>query len=207
MPREALKKTLDIIASSVMLVILSPVLLLTGIAVAATSSGGAIFRQARVGRHGKLFTLLKFRSMTVIDAEAAPAFDPGRTTRVTAVGRILRKTKIDELPQLWNVLVGDMSLVGPRPEVPEWTSVHPELWEIVLSVRPGITDPASIEFRDEETILAAAEDAKACYRDVILPRKLKLSAEYVRHRSFLGDLRVLWKTATAVLGSRTGNSS
>ncbi|MCP4895220.1 MAG: sugar transferase [Actinomycetales bacterium] len=201
-----LKRIFDLILATVLLIAAVPLMLLAVALVRLESSGRAIFRQTRIGLNGTPFTLLKFRSMTVpktTDTE----FAPGETVRVTIIGRLLRKTKLDELPQLWNVLVGDMSFVGPRPEVPEWTRVHPELWEIVLSVKPGITDPASIEFRNEEAILATAENAEACYRDVILPRKLQLSAEYVRHRSFLGDLRVLWKTATALVDSRTGDHS
>ena len=200
------KRIFDLTFATGLLLATVPLMLLASALVRLDSPGGAIFRQTRIGLNGSPFTLLKFRSMTVPETTDSE-FAPGETARVTRIGRILRKTKLDELPQLWNVLVGDMSLVGPRPEVPKWTSVHPELWEIVLSVRPGITDPASIEFRDEETILSAAEDAMACYRDIILPRKLELSAEYVRHRSFLGDLRVLWKTATTLVESRTGTSS
>jgi lipopolysaccharide/colanic/teichoic acid biosynthesis glycosyltransferase len=119
---------------------------------------------------------------------------------VTRVGKLLRKTKLDELPQLWNVLVGDMSLVGPRPEVRKWVEAYPDRWSKVLAVRPGITDPASIEFRNEEELLAAAPDPKTCYRDVILPRKLDLYEEYVETRSFWGDVGILLKTVWAVAG-------
>ncbi len=198
-----LKRIFDLILATVLLIAAVPLMLLAVALVRLESSGRAIFRQTRIGLNGTPFTLLKFRSMTVpktTDTE----FAPGETVRVTIIGRLLRKTKLDELPQLWNVLVGDMSFVGPRPEVPEWTRVHPELWEIVLSVKPGITDPASIELRDEETILAAAEDPAVCYRDIILPRKLELSAEYVRNRSFLGDLRVLWRTVVSLVDSKAG---
>ncbi len=199
MSNETMKRIFDIFVSASALVVLSPVLVMAAVAVSSTSTGGPLFRQARVGRQGIHFTILKFRSMTVSTASSSVEFTPGQTTRITGVGRILRKTKIDELPQLWNVLVGDMSIVGPRPEVPAWTTVYPERWEIVLSVRPGITDPASIVFRDEEAILAAAPDPEECYRNEILPRKLDLATEYAIHRTLLGDLRIILRTALAIL--------
>ncbi len=199
MSNETMKRIFDIFVSASALVVLSPVLVMAAIAVAATSTGGPLFRQARVGRHGVHFTILKFRSMTVPAAKSPTEFTPGHTARITRVGHILRKSKIDELPQLWNVFVGDMSIVGPRPEVPAWTKVYPERWEIVLSVRPGITDPASIVFRDEEEILAAAPDPDECYRSEILPRKLDLATEYAIRRTLLGDLKIVMRTVLAVL--------
>jgi len=126
-------------------------------------------------------------------------FDAGDTSRVTSVGRFLRKTKLDELPQLWNVLKGDMSLVGPRPEVRKWVEVYPERWARVLTVRPGITDPASIEFRHEEKLLATSQDPERTYRDEILPRKLALYEQYVATWSFWGDIAILIKTFWTVL--------
>ncbi len=196
------KRSFDIAVSAFGLAILSPLLLAIGIVVAASSPGGALFRQSRVGRHGATFTLLKFRSMTISDRSSI--FTPGQSDRTTPVGRILRRSKLDELPQLWNVFVGDMSLVGPRPEVEAWTRVYPERWKTVLDVRPGITDVASIEFRDEESILASATDPEACYRDQILPRKLALAESYARNRSFRTDLGILARTVIAVLGRGTG---
>jgi lipopolysaccharide/colanic/teichoic acid biosynthesis glycosyltransferase len=207
MPSEMTKRALDIAVAFAALVILSPVLLLAGIAVVTTSSGGVIFRQTRVGRHGVAFTLLKFRSMTTARADSTPGFTPGQTARVTKVGGFLRKTKLDELPQLWNVLVGDMSLVGPRPEVPEWTKVYPERWEVVLSVRPGITDPASIMFRDEEALLARAPDPTECYRNEILPRKLDLAAKYATNHTLLGDITIILRTALAIVRPASSESS
>ncbi len=137
--------------------------------------------------------------MSVAQDAAKGRFDPGRDgDRITPIGRWLRKTKLDELPQFWNVLRGEMSLVGPRPEVPRWTEVYPERWEVVLSVRPGITDPASIEYRHEEALLAAAEDPERTYREAILPRKLEIAERYVRTRTFAGDLGVLLRTATSI---------
>lgn len=193
-----IKRLSDLIISTVTLLVLSPLLLLIGVVVRAESTGPAVYKQIRVGKSGRPFTLFKFRSMSVSRA-GGPEFTPGQTARVTRFGRILRKSKLDELPQLWNVLVGDMSIVGPRPEVPAWTKVYPERWEIALSVRPGITDPASIVFRDEEEILAAAADPDECYRHEILPRKLDLATEYAIHRTLLGDLKIAMRTVLAVL--------
>lgn len=168
-------------------------------AIVLTDGLPVLFRQVRVGRGGREFTLLKFRSMRGAPKAASGGFEPGATSRVTAVGRFLRRTKLDELPQLLNVLRGDMSVVGPRPEVPRWTTVHRELWETVLSVRPGLTDPASLVYADEEATLAAAADPEAAYRDEVLPRKLRLGAEYARRRSVVGDLRIIVATAWLVL--------
>ena len=200
-----MKRTFDVIVSAVVLLIATPLLLGIGILVTTTSPGGPFFRQTRIGRHRRPFKILKFRTMTVHHAAAAGSFDAGDRSRVTRIGRPLRRTKMDELPQLWNVLVGDMSLVGPRPEVPKWTEVHRARWDRVLSVRPGITDPGSLEFRDEERTLAESKDPETLYRDVVLPRKLDLAEEYVRDRSFAGDLMLLIATARAVLAVRTGS--
>ena len=192
------KRAFDLLASGSLLILFSPLLLVVGAAVAATSAGGPFFLQTRVGRHGRPFRIVKFRTMTVLAGAERGSFEPGSTARVTRIGRLLRATKLDELPQLWNVLRGDMSLVGPRPEVPRWTEVHRARWENVLRVRPGITDPASLRFRDEERILAAEPDPEAAYRDRILPRKLDLAEQYVRERTFAGDLAILARTAIAI---------
>jgi lipopolysaccharide/colanic/teichoic acid biosynthesis glycosyltransferase len=174
------------------LVALVPMTLIA-LAIVLTDGLPILFRQTRVGRNGREFTLLKFRSMRGAPASAS-GFEPGQTSRVTAVGRLLRRTKLDELPQLLNVIRGDMSVVGPRPEVPRWTTVHVELWRDVLRVRPGLTDPATLAFSDEEQILAAASDPEATYRDEVLPRKLRLAADYARSRTVRGDLRIIVAT-------------
>lgn len=173
-------------------------------AIVLTDGFPVLFRQERVGRGGRPFTLLKFRSMRGAPRTGSGGFEPGQTSRVTAIGRLLRRTKLDELPQILNVIRGEMSVVGPRPEVPRWTKVHTELWEQVLSVRPGLTDPASLAFADEEAILAAAPDAEVAYRDEVLPRKLRLAADYARTRSVLGDLRILGATVGLVGRRLTG---
>ena len=143
--------------------------------------------------------MFKFRTMTVRSGSEKGAFDAGDASRVTKVGRFLRATKLDELPQLWNVIRGDMALVGPRPEVRKWVEVNPERWAIVHAVRPGITDPAAILYRDEEKILANVPDPERFYREEILPRKLDLYVEYVRTRTFWGDLKILGQTAIAII--------
>ena len=200
-----MKRMFDFIIATTAFLALLPLMLLIAIMVGLTSPGGPLFRQVRSGQNGTPFTLLKFRSMSKPRTKDKGEFDPGDASRVTWIGRILRRTKLDELPQLWNVVRGDMSLVGPRPEVPSWTKVYPERWKIVLSVRPGITDPASIAFRNEESILAASDDPETCYREEILPRKLALSEEYVQKRSLAGDFMLVIRTIWVVLGIGTGS--
>lgn len=194
-----MKRMFDILASGVGLAVAFPILALIGAAVAFSDGFPVLFRQKRVGRGGRDFVLLKFRSMTVRKGSEQGSFDAGSVARVTPVGRMLRKTKLDELPQLWNVLRGDMSLVGPRPEVRKWVDVYPERWARVLAVRPGITDPASIVYRNEEEILAKSPDPEKTYRAEILPRKLDLYEEYVRTRTFWGDVGILAKTLWVVV--------
>ena len=161
--------------------------------------GPIFFIQTRIGKGGKGFRLLKFRTMLVKPQTSEGSFDAGDQSRITALGKILRKTKLDEIPQLINVLKGDMSLVGPRPEVKKWTVVYPEQWAIVHQVLPGITDNASIEFRNEEELLAQSSNPEETYRNVILPRKLELYINYVNHHSFWGDLMIIIRTIQSVI--------
>lgn len=192
-----MKRTLDVIAALVGLVVASPLLLVAAMAVRLESAGPVIFRQERVGLDGKTFEILKFRTMRAgaVGSQVTAGGDP----RITRSGRWLRSTKVDELPQLVNVLRGEMSLVGPRPEVPKYVDQWPEeARRLVLSVRPGITDPASIEFRREAEELAAVEDPERHYVDVILPRKVALYSQYVRTQSFRGDLRIIGDTLRTV---------
>lgn len=181
------------------LVFLTPILAVVAILVCLSSSGPVIFRQERVGRNGKPFILFKFRSMSVSEAAEKGHFNVGDFERVTPVGRFLRKTKLDELPQLWNVLKGDMSVVGPRPEVRKWVEAYPERWARVLTVQPGITDPASIYFRNEEQLLSAQKDPEEYYRSVVLPKKLDMYEEYVKTHSFMGDVWIVLRTMGAVV--------
>lgn len=194
-----MQRLFDIVCAGLGLLILSPLSLLICVAIRLDSPGPVLFRQIRVGKHNRDFVLFKFRSMTVKQGTEQGSFELGSNSRVTRIGKLLRRAKLDELPQLWNVLMGDMSLVGPRPEVRKWVDIYRERWDFVLSVRPGITDPASIEFRNEEQILAAQEKPEEFYQNILLPRKLDLYEDYVRNRSFYGDLFVLFKTFLAVL--------
>ncbi|BBE18881.1 UDP-N-acetylgalactosaminyltransferase [Aquipluma nitroreducens] len=161
--------------------------------------GPVLFIQTRIGKGGKEFRLLKFRTMLVKPKTSEGSFDAGDQSRITALGKILRKTKLDEIPQLINVLRGDMSLVGPRPEVRKWTEVYPEQWTIVHKVLPGITDNASIEFRNEEELLAESSNPEETYKNVILPRKLYIYIKYVNHHSFGGDLMIIIRTIQSVI--------
>lgn len=191
------KRLFDIVAAGLGLLLLWPVLLAAAVWVKLDSPGPALFRQTRVGRLGVPFTIHKFRTMRVAPGAAITV---GADPRITRAGQVLRQTKLDELPQLWDVLRGAMSLVGPRPELPKYVELYPaELRERVLSVRPGITDPASLAFSHEAELLAAAADPEREYREVILPAKLRLSADYASRASLLTDLGLILVTLRRVL--------
>jgi len=194
-----MKRVVDFVLSALGLIVLSPLFFIIAVIVSLTSPGPAFFRQFRIGRNGCSFKMLKFRTMTVLQDAEKGSFEAGSSARVTRIGRVLRQTKLDELPQLWNVLKGDMALVGPRPEVRKWTLVYPERWAFVHKVRPGITDPAAIAFRNEEDILAAASDPEKAYRLEVLPKKLDMYEMYVKTRSFSGDLKIICRTLYEVL--------
>ena len=193
------KRTLDISSATTALVLISPLLVIIALAIKFDSSGDIFFRQTRIGKARKPFTLFKFRSMTDPKSEYKDNFAPGDSRRVTSVGKFLRRTKLDELPQLWNILIGDMSLVGPRPEVAEWTKINSKRWDQILTVRPGLTDPASIEFRNEEILLADSDDPQAMYRDVILHQKIQLATCYVEERTMMKDLKIIAHTIWIVI--------
>ena len=196
--RRLAKRAFDVAVSSVGLVVVGAPLLLAAAAVRIDSTGPALFRQRRVGRGGRVFRIWKLRTM-VAGAEAhGPSLTGADDARVTPLGRLLRRSKIDELPQLVNVLVGDMSLVGPRPEVPRYVARFPDEFRPVLAVRPGITDPASIEFCDEAAALARFPDAERAYAEVLLPRKLDLSRRYLESQTFFGDLSLLLRTLNVI---------
>ena len=188
----AAKALFDRLAAAVGLIVLSPLLLLAAVAIILEDALPVFFRQIRIGRDGKTFQLWKFRSMRngLSGTRITAANDP----RLTWVGRILRKYKIDELPQLWNVLKGEMSLVGPRPEVPAFVDLGDPAWQAVLQLKPGITDVASLVYRHEEEILGAASDPEPYYCDHILPAKLALNQHYIQSRSFRLDLKVILLT-------------
>jgi len=194
-----MRRFFDLVVSAVLLVILLPVYLLVIVLIMVFMTGPVLFRQKRIGLSGLPFVLLKFRSMLVVTNTEQDAFHAGDTSRVTSIGKFLRKTKLDELPQLFNVLKGDMSIVGPRPEVEKWTKVYPEKWAIVHKVKPGITDNASIQFRNEEEILKNSLNPEETYKNEILPKKLDLYIDYVNNHSFLGDMKIIFKTIKVVL--------
>lgn len=199
-----MKRIFDFFSSLLGIVVLGPILLFIAVVIKTEDGGPVFYRGTRVGLQRRLFRIFKFRTM-VIDAEriggASTADDDPRITRI---GKHLRKYKLDELPQLFNVLRGEMSLVGPRPEVPSEVATYGPEWDIVFSVRPGITDLSSIEFRNEGEIIAGSgiEDAHEAYRKLIQPRKLELQKEYALKSSLLLDIQILFNTLKAVAGGK-----
>jgi lipopolysaccharide/colanic/teichoic acid biosynthesis glycosyltransferase len=193
----ASKRLVDLAAAAVGLLLLSPLLAAAAVAVKLSSPGPVLFRQERVGRYGRPFRIDKFRSMRV--NATGPSVTAGGDARITRVGRLLRRTKLDELPQLWNVLVGDMSLVGPRPEVRRFVDRFPADYARILSIRPGITDFAAVEYRDEESVLAGAADAEAAYLETVLPAKIRLYHRYLDEMSLRTDLTLVVRTLAALL--------
>jgi lipopolysaccharide/colanic/teichoic acid biosynthesis glycosyltransferase len=186
------KRAFDLVVAAIGLVLTSPIVAVAALAIRLDSPGPVLFRQERIGRGFVPFTIFKLRTMRT--GMGGPRITLGPDPRVTRVGRVLRRTKLDELPQLWNVLRGDMSLVGPRPEIREYVERFRADYEVVLRVRPGITDEASLVYRDEAAVLAAADDPERAYADVVLPHKLALAREYVAAPSMRRDLRVLTRT-------------
>jgi lipopolysaccharide/colanic/teichoic acid biosynthesis glycosyltransferase len=176
------------------LIFLSPIFLLIAVVVRCSSRGPIVFRQRRVGRGFRPFWIYKFRTMVVDAPKLGLQITAGADPRITRVGRFLRKWKLDELPQLLNVLKGDMSLVGPRPEVPRYVEMFREDYACVLSVRPGITDPASLKYRDEAAVLAASDNPEETYVRQILPEKIMLAKQYVAQASLRGDIALIWRT-------------
>ena len=197
-----IKRLFDIVASGCGLLVLSPVLLLVALWVKLDSKGPVFYRQVRVGLHNKNFRIFKFRSMRVGADKGSLVTIGGRDPRVTRSGYFIRKYKLDELPQLINVLMGDMSLVGPRPEVRHyvdyWTSEQMHL----LDVRPGITDPASIKFRNENELMEQASNPEDYYIHVIMQEKIKLYLEYVKNASFMYDLKLIFQTFKVIVTER-----
>src|SRR5215467_1503349 len=179
------------------LVMVAPLIALAAIAIAVTSRGPVIFRQKRLGRKGRPFTMYKLRTMRV--ANSGPQVTAGDDVRVTPVGKFLRKTKLDELPELWNVLKGDMSLIGPRPEVPRYIDLEDPVWRLVLEARPGIADPMTLRLRNEEALLVEVEgDRERFYLETLLPFKLEAYHDYLQGRSWRSDLKFLWQNIVAV---------
>jgi lipopolysaccharide/colanic/teichoic acid biosynthesis glycosyltransferase len=191
-------RLLDIAASVCGLVLLAPLFLLVACAIRFDSPGPVFFCQTRMGRYFRPFRMYKFRTMVQDASSIGGELTVGHDRRITAVGRALRKTRIDELPQLINVLIGEMSLVGPRPEVEQFVERFREDYQMLLSVRPGITDPASVAFRNEAAMLAEHEDHEQYYVTVILPEKIRLSKQYIAQRSVLRNLSLIGHTLCAV---------
>jgi lipopolysaccharide/colanic/teichoic acid biosynthesis glycosyltransferase len=188
-----IRNLLDRLLAGAVLVGAAPLMALVAAAIVLETGFPVFFGQERMGRGGNSFRLWKFRSMRT--GRSGTLVTAKGDSRITRVGAILRKLKLDELPQLWNVIRGDMALIGPRPEVPRYVEYGDPRWKAVLSVRPGITDLATLVYRDEEDILARAADPELSYRSEVLPRKLALNLEYMRERSFRSDLRLLALTA------------
>ena len=194
-----MKRTFDLIASSLGLLLLSPLFLMLAIWIKIDSEGPVFYRQVRVGKGNRDFRLFKFRSMRVGSDKKGLITVGGRDPRVTRSGYYIRKYKFDELPQLINVFTGDMSLVGPRPEVRKYVDLYTPEQMHVLDVRPGITDPASIRYRNENELLEQAEDPDRYYIEVIMPDKLRLNLEYVAKHSFWSDIGLIFKTFEEII--------
>ena len=197
-----MKRLFDIVASGCGLIVLSPVFLVLAIWIKLDSSGPVFYRQVRVGRGNKDFRIFKFRSMRVGSDKGSLVTIGGHDSRITRSGYFIRKFKLDEFPQLINVFIGDMSLVGPRPEVRRYVDYWTPEQMHVLDVRPGITDPASIKFRNENELMEQAEDPEKYYIEVIMQEKIKLYLEYVQNHSFLGDIGLIFKTFWVIVTER-----
>lgn len=194
-----LKRSLDLGLSIAGLLLIWPILAVIGVLVKAGDGGAVFFRQERIGRYGRPFRIWKFRTMTPAVRDTHLQLTVGADARITRTGAWLRRTKLDELPQLFNVIAGDMSLVGPRPEVPKYVSLYAPAQRRVLELQPGITDSASIIFADESELLAAASDPERFYVDSLIPEKIRLNLEYAQRASTLRDLAVVFKTFERVL--------
>jgi len=191
------KRAVDILGATAGMIMLSPVLAIAACCIKLTSRGPVLYRQVRIGQGAHPFQILKFRSMTVQTSNKGLEITVAGDSRVTAIGKLLRRYKVDELPQLWNVIRGDMSLVGPRPEVPVYIEEYTPEQRTVLSVRPGITDPASLAYRHEEEILAGQADPEQFYRTKILPDKLARNRAYLEKITFWNDIRTIVKTISS----------
>lgn len=195
-----IKRLFDFICSFTGLILLSPIFVFIALWIKADSKGPIFFKQIRVGQFGKEFIIHKFRTMVNGAPKKGLAITVGQDSRITKVGRFLRKYKLDELPQLIDVLRGKMSLVGPRPEIPQYVNLYPEgVKEKVLSVKPGITDMASIEMIDENDLLAKYEDAQKAYIEIIMPEKLEYYLDYVNKKNFIYDLKIIYLTIRAIV--------
>jgi len=192
------KRVFDIICSTLGLLLLFPLWIIIVLILFIDDRGPILFIQKRVGLNHRPFLLYKFRSMAPDNNLPSDNFEAGNLSRVTRVGRFLRKAKLDELPQLINVFKGDMSMVGPRPEVRKWVEIYPEKWALVLTIKPGITDHASVLFRNEEEVLSREADPENYYKEIILPEKLNLYIKYVNNHPFAGDIAIILRTIFSI---------
>jgi len=189
-----LKRFFDITAAGIGLIFIAPIITIIGLLIRSTSPGPVFFRQNRVGLNGKIFRVYKFRTMVDRAEDLGTSVTTGNDSRITPLGRFLRRTKLDELPQLINVFNGDMSLVGPRPDVPEIINNYTSEMRRIFNVRPGITSIATLHLRDEEDILAKVEDSDLFYEEIVVPLKVKLAMEHVDEDSFWFDIKILFQT-------------
>ena len=194
-----LKRCFDIAASAFGLLFLALPFLVIAIIIKATSKGPIYFRQVRVGKDGKEFRIFKFRTMVADAEQKGMQITVGVDSRITGIGKFLRKTKIDELPQLINVLIGQMSFVGPRPEVPKYVAMYDDYQRNILKIKPGITELASIVYRDENDVLAKSEDPEATYINEIMPKKIELNIEYMQKMGFWYDIKLIFMPFAAIL--------
>ena len=202
-----LPRIVEAVVAGLTLVTASPLMLVGALGILLTSPGPVLFRQQRIGRDGKPFELLKLRSMSVPKGDTEGAQVTGRgDARITPIGKFLRATKLDEIPQLWNVVRGDMALVGPRPEVPRFVDAEDPLWQQVLAVRPGLTDPVTLTLRDEESLISShcgkngdSSEIERFYRSELLPVKLRGYAGYLARQRWTTDLAVLFRTAWRIV--------
>ena len=193
-----LKRSFDILSSGLGLLLISPILLIVSLAITLSSKGGVFYKQSRVGLNGVNFNILKFRTMFTGSDKKGLLTVGDRDPRVTPIGYYLRKYKLDELPQLINVLIGDMSLVGPRPEVSKYVNLYSKEDRVVLSIKPGITDYASIYFRNENEILKTSDNPEKKYIEEVMPRKLELNKKYIAEKGLLTDLKIIFMTLKSI---------
>jgi lipopolysaccharide/colanic/teichoic acid biosynthesis glycosyltransferase len=198
---QTMKRLFDFIFALIGLIILSPILILISLLILLTMGWPIYYRQTRIGKDQELFKIIKYRSMVKDADRKGPAFTVGGDPRITSVGRFLRKHKLDELPQLLNVFAGKMSIVGPRPEVQKYVEKYDSEQIRVFSVKPGLTDPASIVYRDEEAVLSRYDDVEKAYIERILPAKLKLNLAYIDKATFLTDLGLIFRTLRKLFSS------
>lgn len=194
-----LKRCFDITASALGLLFLALPFIVIAVIIKVTSRGPVFFRQVRVGKNGKEFRIFKFRTMVVDAEKKGMQITVGADSRITGIGKFLRKTKIDELPQLINVFIGQMSFVGPRPEVPKYVAMYSDYQRNILKIKPGITELASIVYRDENDVLAKSDDPEATYINDIMPKKIALNMEYMQKLGLFYDIKLIFMTFAAIL--------